>query len=130
MPHSPQVYAGKLWLLNSGSGELGFVEGADTDHGRFVPVARCPGYTRGLAFPDEHAIVGLSRPRYDDFSGFELEHRFEDVRSESWCGMQIIEMRTGTCVEWFRIDRQVGEIHGVAVLPNVRCPRSVRPMSD
>lgn len=130
MPHSPQVYAGTLWLLNSGSGELGFVEGADNGCGRFVPVARCPGYTRGLAFHGDYAIVGLSRPRYDDFSGFELEHHFEDARSESWCGIQIIETSTGRCVEWFRIDHRVAEIYGVAALPNVTRPRSVRPMSD
>jgi len=72
----------------------------------------------------------LSRPRYDDFSGFELEHRFGNARSESWCDIQIIEISTGTCVDWFRVDQQAGEVYGVAVLPNVPCPKSVRPMSD
>ena len=27
MPHSPRWYKGKLWLLNSGTGELGYLEG-------------------------------------------------------------------------------------------------------
>lgn len=130
MPHSPHVHAGKLWLLNSGAGELGFVESVTPLHGNFVPVARCPGYARGLAFHGDFAIVGLSRPRYDDFAGFELERRFSDARAEAWCGIQIIEIRTGTCVEWFRIERQVDEIYAVAVLPNVPCPKSVRPINS
>ncbi|MGO4843683.1 DUF4915 domain-containing protein, partial [Rhizobiaceae sp. 2RAB30] len=46
MPHSPRLYDGRLWLLNSGAGEFGFVDPAD---GSFTPVCFCPGYARGLA---------------------------------------------------------------------------------
>jgi uncharacterized protein (TIGR03032 family) len=45
MPHSPRWYRGKLWLLNSGTGELGFLEVE-----RFVPLTFCAGFVRGLAF--------------------------------------------------------------------------------
>jgi uncharacterized protein (TIGR03032 family) len=45
MPHSPRLYDGKLWLLNSGAGEFGVVDPAD---GTFTPVCFCPGYARGL----------------------------------------------------------------------------------
>ena len=37
MPHSPRWHQGKLWLLNSGTGELGYVDGE-----RFQPVTFCP----------------------------------------------------------------------------------------
>ena len=57
MPHSPRLHGSRLWLLNSGTGELGFV---DRDAKKFVPVAFCPGYARGLAFVGPYAIVGLS----------------------------------------------------------------------
>jgi uncharacterized protein (TIGR03032 family) len=60
MPHSPRLYDGRLWLLNSGTGELGTVDRAS---GAFTPVAFCPGYARGLAFAGRHAVIGLSRPR-------------------------------------------------------------------
>jgi hypothetical protein len=60
MPHSPRLYDGKLWLLNSGTGEFGTV---DRESGAFTPVAFCPGYARGLAFAGRHAVIGLSRPR-------------------------------------------------------------------
>jgi uncharacterized protein (TIGR03032 family) len=48
MPHSPRWHQGRLWLLNSGTGEFGYV---DLTAGRFVPVSFCAGYLRGLAFP-------------------------------------------------------------------------------
>jgi hypothetical protein len=36
MPHSPRWYQDKLWLLNSGKGELGYV---DLDTGKFNAIA-------------------------------------------------------------------------------------------
>ncbi|MEQ9669802.1 TIGR03032 family protein [Coleofasciculus sp. G2-EDA-02] len=39
MPHSPRVYGDKLWLLNSGTGEFGYV---DLERGIFESVAFCP----------------------------------------------------------------------------------------
>mgnify|MGYP000885045729 FL=1 len=41
MPHSPRWYQGRLWLLNSGTGEFGYVDLAAS---RFVPVTFCAGY--------------------------------------------------------------------------------------
>ena len=52
MPHSPRLYDGKLWLLNSGTGEFGVVDPVD---GMFTPVCFCPGYARGLAFVGRYA---------------------------------------------------------------------------
>ena len=48
MPHSPRWYRDRLWVLNSGTGELGSV---DLASGRFEPIAFCPGYLRGLVVP-------------------------------------------------------------------------------
>ena len=39
MPHSPRLHGGKLWLLNSGTGEFGFVHLAE---GKFEAVTLCP----------------------------------------------------------------------------------------
>lgn len=46
MPHSPRWYAGKIWVLNSGEGELQIV---GPINGQRDTVARLPGYTRGRA---------------------------------------------------------------------------------
>ena len=38
---------------------------------------------------------------------------------EPWCGVQIIDLNTGACVHWFRIDGAIGELYDVAVVPGV-----------
>jgi len=65
MPHSPRWHDGKLWVLNAGTGELGYVEmpKGKAKMGKFKPIAFCPGFLRGLSFHDGFAFVGLSRPR-------------------------------------------------------------------
>ena len=57
MPHSPRWHQDRLWLLESGADYLGYV---DLASGRFERVAFCLGLTRGLAFTDDYAIVGMS----------------------------------------------------------------------
>ena len=119
MPHSPRWHDGKLWVLNSGSGELGFV---DMDKAKFEPVAFCPGFVRGLAFHGTLAFVGLSKPRYQRFEGLALDARLAEKDSEPWCGIQVIDCATGRCVDWFRLDGEIGEIYDVALLNGVRTP--------
>jgi uncharacterized protein (TIGR03032 family) len=125
MPHSPRIHDNTLWVLNSGSGELGYIEGAETGDGRFRPVAFCPGFTRGLSFHGDYALVALSRPRYADFAGLVLADRLRDGRQKAWCGIQVIDVKSGRCVHWFRIEGPVRELYDIAVLPDVPCPRSV-----
>ncbi|WP_078477151.1 TIGR03032 family protein [Solemya elarraichensis gill symbiont] len=124
MPHSPRLYNGKLWVLNSGTGELGSV---NLDSKSFEPLAFCPGFVRGLAFHSHFAFVGLSRPRYDRFEGLDLDRRLEEADSEPWTGVQVIDLNTGAVVHWFRIDGPVAEMYDVAVMPNVICAKSVGP---
>jgi uncharacterized protein (TIGR03032 family) len=126
MPHSPRWYRGRLWLLNSGTGELGSIIPADGDsQGRFEPLAFCPGFLRGLSFHGRYAFVGLSKPRYQRFEGLALDERLRVADSEPWCGVQVIDLDTGACVEWFRIDGAVAELYDIDVLPGVTCPMSL-----
>ncbi len=120
MPHSPRIYNKKLWLLNSGTGELGFV-----DKEKFHPIAFCPGFLRGLAFADKYAFIGLSKPRYKRFEGLELDNKLKEADSEAWCGIHVIDLETGNCVEWFRIDGDITEIYDIAILKGVSCPMSL-----
>jgi uncharacterized protein (TIGR03032 family) len=124
MPHSPRIYGGKLWVLNSGTGEIGWIDlGAKPDTA-FQPLAFCPGFVRGLAFHGKYALVGLSKPRYQRFEGLELDKKLAEADSEPWCGVQVIDLDSGACVHWFRIDGPVAELYDLAVVPGV-----VRPMA-
>jgi uncharacterized protein (TIGR03032 family) len=122
MPHSPRVYRGRLWLLNSGTGFLGEVDLANR---AFVPLTFCPGYLRGLTFVGDYAVVGLSRPRHDKtFSGLALEEELAKREAEARCGLQVIDLRTGAVAHWVRLEGMVSELYDVVALPGV-----VRPMA-
>lgn len=130
MPHSPRLHNGKLWLLNSGTGEFGTVALPKAGGmGRFEPLAFCPGFLRGLAFSGHYAFVGLSKPRYKRFEGLALDERLMAADSEPWCGVQVIDLERGSCVDWFRIDSAVAELYDLAVLPGAVCPMAVSPGS-
>jgi len=117
MPHSPRWYRGKLWLLNSGSGEFGYL-----DKGRFVPVTFCAGFVRGLAFFGDYALVGLSKLRSRSFGGLALEIRLAAEGYEAQCGLVVIDLNTGQIIHSFIINSVVEELFDVVVLPNVQQP--------
>lgn len=60
-PHSARLHGGRVWVANSGYGEVGFVS-----DGRLEVVARLPGWTRGLCCVGDVVFVATSRviPRY------------------------------------------------------------------
>lgn len=128
MPHSPRVYQGKLWVLNSGSGEFGWV---DRESGRFEPTAFCPGYTRGLAFVGNFAVIGSSKPRDDvSFQGLELDNRLRDKKTDARCGLFVVDLRSGDCVHWLRLDGVVKELYDVVALQGVQRPMALGFKSD
>jgi uncharacterized protein (TIGR03032 family) len=127
MPHSPRWHEGRLWLLNSGTGHLGTV---DIETGAFEPRVFCPGFLRGLAFHNGHAIVGLSLPRDGSFSGLALDGELKKRDADPWCGVQIVNLASGDIVEWIRLEGGVSELFDIAVLPGVRWPAATGFLND
>lgn len=128
MPHSPRWHQGRLWLLNSGTGEFGY---ADLESGQFIPVAFCPGYMRGLSFHGDFALVGLSRPRHNKtFSGLPLDDALKAKGAEPRCGIQVIDLRNGDIVHWVRIEGVVEELYDVVTFPGVRRPMALGFKTD
>jgi len=125
MPHSPRWHMGKLWVLNSGTGELGYVKTSGALNERFTPVAFCPGFVRGLAFRGQHAFVGLSKPRYERFEGLALDDRLAQKDTDPWCGVQVIDINTGDCLDWFRVDGAVAELYDIALIENTKTPMAI-----
>ena len=66
----------------------------------------------------------VSKPRYQRFEGLQLDRKLAETDSEPWCGVQVIDLDSGVCVHWFRIDGPVGELYDLGVVPGV-----VRPMA-
>lgn len=128
MPHSPRLYQGKLWLLNSGTGEFGFVDPA---RGTFEAIAFCPGYLRGLWFHGSFAIVGLSQPRENKtFAGLPLDEALAKRNVGPQCALMIIDLKTGAAVHWLKIEGVVHELYDVVTLPDIQRPMALGLKTD
>ncbi len=85
-PHSVRLHNGRLWVDNSGYGELCVAENGKTE-----PVVRLPGWTRGLGFQGNVAFVGTSRvlPRFRQYApGLDVE--------KSVCGVHAVDTASGS----------------------------------
>ncbi|MEN6459329.1 MAG: TIGR03032 family protein [Thermoguttaceae bacterium] len=117
MPHSPRWHDGRLWLLNSGAGELLLM---DPDQGgRPEVVCGLPGYLRGLCFCGPYAIIGLSRIREKHiFGGLPVQQRYEKLL----CGVAVVDTRDGRQAGFFEFTSGCEELYDVAFLDGVRRP--------
>jgi uncharacterized protein (TIGR03032 family) len=121
MPHSPRWHGGKLWLLNSGTGELGCIE-----DGQFQPLTALPGFARGLAFVGGCAVVGLSKLRSPQFTGLPLEERLaQGANPGGCCGLRVIDLASGEILHSLDLPEPVDELFDVVLLPGVRQPRAL-----
>lgn len=92
-PHSARLWRGRVWVDNSGYGEVGVIEA-----GRYRPVLNLPGWTRGLLFVGNVGFVATSRviPRFRAYApGL-------DVKTAR-CGVHAFDPATGRVLgslEW------------------------------
>lgn len=128
MPHSPRLHAGRLWLLNAGAGEVGFLDEARE---RFEPVAFCPGFLRGMTLIGKYAVVGLSRLRESStLKGLPLSERLERENAEAACGLRVVNLETGDVEHALHVSGIVEELYDVAALPGVRRPAAIGLKTD
>lgn len=124
MPHSPRWHDGKLWVLESGKGEIGTV---DLDTGEVEVVCQLPGFTRGLSFYGNHAFVGLSQIRETaTFGGLPLAERVKD----RLCGVWAVNLGTGEISGFLRFQDLVQEIFAVEILAGIRYPEIAEERSE
>lgn len=116
MPHSPRWHDGRLWLLNSGAGELLVWQPGSS---RTDVVCRLPGYLRGLCLVGGYALVGLSKIREKYlFGGVPVEQYFPQLA----CGVCIVDLSRGEPVGWFEFTAGCTELYEVQFLPGIRRP--------
>jgi uncharacterized protein (TIGR03032 family) len=138
MPHSPRWHQGKLWFLNSGTGELCRV---DLTAGEIEVVCVLPGFGRGLCLlsldsdrvsppspltspyspvvSSDYALVGLSQMRETNiFGGLPLQERFEHLA----CGMAVVDLHTGERMGLFEFTSGCQELYDVQFLQGISRP--------
>jgi uncharacterized protein (TIGR03032 family) len=119
MPHSPRWHDGRLWLLESGTGQLALIDPA---RGQRQIVTELPGFARGLAFHGPYAFVGLSKIRTTSaMDGVPLAER----RNELKCGVAVVDQRTGKVAAFLEFQTAVEEIFDVQVLAGLRFPEVI-----
>lgn len=111
MPHSPRWYRDRLWVLESGTGQLLTI---DETTGEIKVIAEVPGFCRGLDFIDRYALIGLSEVREAAvFAGLPLTAREQDRK----CGIWIVDTETGMTTGYLAFTTGVQEIFAVLALP-------------
>jgi uncharacterized protein (TIGR03032 family) len=119
MPHSPRVHDGRLWVLESGTGQLVLVDPAT---GRREIVVALPGFARGLALSGPYAFIGLSKIRKTSaMDGVPLAERRDQLK----CGVAVVDWRRGVVVGLLEFQTAVEEIFDVQLLPDLRFPEVV-----
>src|SRR5207244_4437067 len=117
MPHSPRWHDGRLWLLESGTGQLVLVDPAS---GRRQRVAELPGFARGLALSGPYAFVGLSKIRKTSaMDGVPLADRREQLR----CGVAAVDLREGQGSRSLQCQTAVGGRRSAHSRPPPTCAR-------
>jgi uncharacterized protein (TIGR03032 family) len=119
MPHSPRFHDGRLWVLESGTGQLVLVDAAS---GQRQTVAELPGFARGLAMWGPYAFIGLSKIRKTSaMDGVPLAERREELK----CGVAVVDLRSGQIMALLEFQSAVEEIFDVQLLPGLRFPEVI-----
>lgn len=119
MPHSPRWYREELWVLESGNGSLAKV---DLSSGKLTTVAQVPGFTRGLAFWENLAFIGLSQIRETAvFSGLPITKSL----TERNCGVWVVNIDTGEIIAFLRFEGGVQEIFAIGIIPGFLFPEVI-----
>lgn len=130
-PHSPRNHNGRLWLLNSGEGEFGFIRTKNESANCFTSIAQVPGFARGLAFHGRFAFIGISKSRYGLSDRMPVHRRMQEVGKPAWCGFHVIDTETGKCLEWFRFSGKVPhEISSIEVIGETTGVEAYDPDSE
>ena len=104
-PHAPRLYRNRLWVLESGTGTLGWI---DLEQRRFERFAQVAGFPRGLRFIGDHALVMTAQRRGE---------------GEGSAGIHWINLKTGKTDHRLLLKGAVTEAIDVAVIPGETVPR-------
>jgi uncharacterized protein (TIGR03032 family) len=110
MPHSPRIINGKLYVLQSASGDISEV---DVHSGKCTTVKNLGCYVRGMAFYRGFLFVAFSKIR-------EKSSAFADLSiasSSNEAGIAIIHFGSGSVVGTIKYKNSVEEVYDLQVLP-------------
>lgn len=119
MPHSPRIYDGKLYVLNSTQGELLKIDPAT---GRKQVICQLGGFARGMSRYGDYLFIGVSKLRHNSPAFRDLP-----IAASSFAGVIAVYLPYGSVAGSFRYQMTVDEIYDVKVLPDLMRPSLLSP---
>ena len=118
MPHSPRLYDGKLYVLNSTQGELIRV---DPVKGSYEVVCNIGGFARGIDKVGDYLFIGISKLRHNSKSFSDLP-----IAKTSFAGVVAVYLPFGSVSGGVKYQMSVDEIYDIkaihALRPNLLSP--------
>ncbi len=114
MPHSPRVYDGKLYLLNSAQGELIRI---DPEIGNREVICNVGGFARGMSRYGDYLFIGVSKLRHNSKVFSDLP-----IAETSFAGVVAVYLPYGSIAGRIKYTMSVDEIYDVKVLEGVKRP--------
>ena len=119
MPHSPRWHEGRWWLCNSGHGTI---VALDPVSETCEEICALPGFTRGLTFIGDYALVGLSRIRRKHIlNAPPLRRQHEKISP----GVALVNWRTGEHAGTLEFLDGGREVYDVVFLSGCERPRLI-----
>lgn len=119
MPHSPRLYHGKLYLLNSAQGEL--IE-VDPVKGTYEVIVNLGGFARGMDKAGDYLFIGISKLRHNNETFASLP-----IAKTSFAGVVAVHLPTRTIIAKAEYAMSVEEIYDVKVLQGIIRPNIISP---
>jgi uncharacterized protein (TIGR03032 family) len=110
MPHSPRLYNGQLFVLNSAQGELLEV---NTESAKTTLISKLGGFARGMDKYGDYLFIGVSKLRHNTSSFRDLP-----IAKTSFAGIIVVHLPLKAIVGQIKYETSVEEIYEVKVLKN------------
>jgi uncharacterized protein (TIGR03032 family) len=117
MPHSPRIYNGELYILNSAQGELIVV---DVKNRSYKVVLKLGGFLRGMDRIGDYLFIASSKLRHNNSVFKDL-----DIAKTSFSGIIAIYLPYKTVVGKFEYQMSVDEIYDLKILHNTLRPNII-----
>ena len=123
MPHTPRWYDDKLYVLQSGKGELTRI---DPVTGQQTTVFQYPGFLRGMDRYGDYLFIGVSQIRASSRTFAKIDDRLKKAAA----GILIVHLPSGKLAGQLSYQSSVEEIYDVKILPGLVRPNVLSPLQE
>ncbi|MCF6442703.1 TIGR03032 family protein [Pseudoalteromonas luteoviolacea] len=121
MPHSPRCHDGKVYLCNSGEGEILCYDPKTCEKSVLCTL---PGFTRGLTFYGDLMLVATSHVRSSTVVN-DIPLTKAHTQKDTVCGIWIINKQNGEILSKLQFKGDVSQLYDLCIIPNSTFPEMI-----